>query len=92
MFFDYQSLGDGYSWSAVFFLTGAKRYQETENFHVLEYLYRYERDGVKESRYIFPFMMLRQSPERRQFSFCWRLYERTTEKGRVSGHFMFIPF
>jgi|GEM_PF-7047691 len=92
LFYDYEALNGETKWNTFFFLAGGRNGKDASMFHLLEYLYRYEREGQTRSQFIFPFIMTQTAPDRHTFSFLWRVYDRTVTPEKVSGHIMFIPF
>ena len=81
-----------FHWRFMGFLAGGEKNGEREQCQVLQFFYRYRRDGRKMEKIYFPFVSIREDGTRRRFSFLGRVYQRTETAGKTSGYFLFIPF
>ncbi len=65
----------------------------SDDFHVLGFLYRYQKKGPAERTFIFPFILKQKDADTEKISFCWRLFNREYKNGKCTGgHILFIPF
>ena len=85
------SNGD-FHWKLFGFLAGGEKIGDREHCHVLQFLYRFRRDGGKMEKVYFPFVSIREDGTSRRFSFLGRIWQKTVKDGRTSGYFLFIPF
>ncbi|MBP5638448.1 MAG: hypothetical protein J6X55_03155, partial [Victivallales bacterium] len=83
--------GDGY-WSLLFGLAGGRKQGDTEQTQVLQFLYRFTRDGQRSEKLIFPFISVQKDGDNVRSSFLWRLWEQHKQNGKSGGHFFFIPY
>ena len=81
-----------FHWRFMGFLAGGEKNGEREQCQVLQFFYRYRRDGRKMEKIYFPFVSIREDGRSRRFSFLGRVYQRTVSGGKTSGYFLFIPF
>lgn len=81
-----------HSWRAFLLLAGGEKKGAREKTQILHFFYRYNKEGVKEEKLIFPFISIQKDKDYERISFLWRLYERTIKNGRTSGHIFFIPY
>ncbi|MBP5182738.1 MAG: hypothetical protein J6331_06905, partial [Lentisphaeria bacterium] len=85
------SNGD-FRWHTFFYLAGGEKKGEQEKTQVLHFFYRFNKEGAKEEKLIFPFISLQKDENFERTSFLWRVYEKTVKNGKTSGHIFFIPF
>jgi hypothetical protein len=81
-----------FHWRLLGILAGGEKNGNREHCHVLQFLYRYRRDGRKLEKIYFPFVSIRENGADRRFSFLGRIYQKTVKNGRTSGYVLFIPF
>ena len=81
-----------FHWRLLGILAGGEKNGNREHCHVLQFLYRYRRDGQKMEKIYFPFISIREDGPDRRFSFLGRVYQKTVRNGRTSGYVLFIPF
>ena len=81
-----------FHWRFMGFLAGGGKNGDREQCHVLQFLYRFRRDGRKMEKIYFPFVSIREDGTKRRFSFLGRVYQRTESEGKTSGYFLLIPF
>ena len=81
-----------FHWKLLGFLAGGEKNGNREHCHVLQFLYRFSRDGSKMEKVYFPFVSIREDGTSRRFSFLGRIWQKTVKDGRASGYFLFIPF
>ena len=81
-----------FHWRFMGFLAGGGKNGDREQCHVLQFLYRFRRDGRKMEKIYFPFISIREDGTKRRFSFLGRIYQRTEAEGKSSGYILFIPF
>jgi len=81
-----------FHWRFMGFLAGGEKNGDREQCQVLQFFYRYRRNGRKMEKIYFPFVSIREDGTRRRFSFLGRVYQRTVSEGKTSGYFLFIPF
>ena len=81
-----------FHWRLLGILAGGEKNRNREHCHVLQFLYRYRRDGKKMEKIYFPFVSIRKNGADRRFSFLGRIYQKTVKNGRTSGYVFFIPF
>ena len=85
------SNGD-FRWHTFLYLAGGEKKGEREKTQVLHFFYRFNKEGAKEEKLIFPFISLQKDENFERTSFLWRVYEKTVKNGKTSGHILFIPF
>ena len=81
-----------YKWHFLHFLAGGEKNGTQENVHVLHFLYRKRVDGDKSETLFFPFVSIQKDGQRERVSFLGRVWQKTTENGKSSGYFLFIPW
>ena len=81
-----------FHWRFMGFLAGGEKNGDREQCQILQFFYRYRRDGRKMEKICFPFVSIREDGTRRRFSFLGRVYQRTVSGGKTSGYILFIPF
>ncbi len=64
----------------------------SEEFRILEYLYRHRRENDTESTTVFPFLSWQSAPGKSRFSFMWKFMEFNNVDGKRSGSVFFIPY
>lgn len=82
----------GFRWQTLFKLASGEGASDREDTQVLQLLYRHKRRGNKSETVYFPFVSIQRDGEDSRVRFLWRVWERTVEKGRTSGHILFIPY
>lgn len=81
-----------HSWRVFLFLAGGEKKGAREKTQFLHFFYRFNKEGDKEEKLIFPFITIQKDKGYKKISFLWRFYERTVKNGRTSGHILFIPY
>ena len=81
-----------HKWSLLCLLLRSAKTPEKSHFSVLEFLYRYRREGKRTSVLCFPFVTVNTDEKSSEWSFLYRFLHFRNEKSRVSGHICFIPF
>ena len=81
-----------YKWHFLHILAGGEKNGTQENVHVLHFLYRKRVDGDKSETLFFPFVSIQKDGQRERVSFLGRVWQKTTENGKSSGYFFFIPW
>jgi hypothetical protein len=76
----------------MWFLLHGEKAPEKEHFSVLEFLFRYRREGKRTSVLCFPFVTVNSDEKSSEWSFLYRLFRFRSEKGKKSGYLFFIPF
>jgi hypothetical protein len=79
-------------WRFMWFLLHGEKAPEKEHFSVLEFLFRYRREGKRTSVLCFPFVTVNSDEKSSEWSFLYRLFRFRNEKGKKSGYLFFIPF
>ena len=81
-----------FSWHLLGILAGGEKNGARETCHVLQFLYRFSREGCKVEKIYFPFVSIREDGPDRRFSFLGRVYQKTVKADRTGGYIFFIPF
>ena len=85
--------GKGFhQWRFMWFLLHGAKAPEKEHFSVLEFLYRYRREGKRTSLLCFPFITVNKDEKSSEWSFLYRLFRFRNEGNKRSGYIFFIPF
>ncbi|MDD3117978.1 MAG: hypothetical protein PHQ27_02245 [Victivallales bacterium] len=92
LLFDLDRFGDDYKWDVLFFLARGEKENDRELTAVLEYFYRYHRNGDHSEMLLFPFITRQTAPGKTRTSFLWRLFSYETDHGNSGGYCFFIPF
>ncbi|MBQ6353068.1 MAG: hypothetical protein IJJ28_07365 [Lentisphaeria bacterium] len=79
-------------WHFCGFLAGGEKAGEREHMHVLQYLYRFRRDGKRMEKIYFPFVSIREDEHGSRTSFMGRVWQKTVKDGKSGGYICFIPF
>ena len=82
----------GFRWHVLFKLATGEGTPDREDTQVLQLLYRHKRRGTQSETVYFPFVSIQRDGEDSRVRFLWRVWERTVEKGKTSGHILFIPY
>ena len=81
-----------FKWHFCHILAGGEKEGDREQKHVLQYLYRYRRDGKRVEKLCFPFISIREDEQSSRVSFMGRVWQRTIRDGKKSGYLFFIPY
>ncbi|MDD3117979.1 MAG: hypothetical protein PHQ27_02250 [Victivallales bacterium] len=92
LLFDVDRFGDNYKWHVLFFLARGEKENDRELNAILEYFYRYRRNGDHSEMLLFPFITRQTAPGKTRTSFLWRLFSYETDHGYSGGYCFFIPF
>ncbi len=65
---------------------------DKSDLRVFGFLYREKHDGDSSEYLCPPFLFLQKTPERRYWSFLYRVFDYEVIDGRTSGHILFIPW
>ena len=87
---DYHN-GD-YKWHLFGILAGGEKNGDREHSHVLQFLYRYRRDGKRVEKIYFPFISIREDGHGSRTSFMGRIWQKTVKDGKSGGYIFFIPY
>ena len=79
-------------WHLLGILAGGEKNGDREHSHVLQFLYRYRRDGRRTEKIYFPFISIREDEHGSRTSFMGRIWQRTVRDGKSGGYFFFIPY
>jgi hypothetical protein len=80
------------NWRFCGVLAGGEKRGDREHMHVLQFLYRYRRDGKRMEKIYFPFISIREDENESRVSFMGRIWQRTERNGKSGGYFFFIPY
>ena len=80
------------NWHLCGVLAGGEKRGDREHTHVLQFLYRYRRDGKRMEKIYFPFISIREDENESRVSFMGRVWQRTERNGKSGGYFFFIPY
>ena len=81
-----------YKWHFCGILAGGEKNGDREHSHVLQFLYRYRRDGRRVEKIYFPFISIREDEHGSRTSFMGRVWQRTVKDGKSGGYIFFIPY
>ena len=81
-----------YKWHWLGILAGGEKNGDREHSHVLQFLYRYRRDGRRMEKIYFPFVSIREDEHGSRTSFMGRVWQRTVKDGKTGGYIFFIPY
>ena len=81
-----------YSWHAFLNLAGGEKKGAKERKQFLHFFYRFNKEGSKEEKLIFPFISVQKDKDFEKTSFLWRVFEKTVKNGKTSGYVFFIPY
>ena len=81
-----------YSWHAFLNLAGGEKKGTKERKQFLHFFYRFNKDGDKEEKLVFPFISIQKDKDFEKTSFMWRIFEKTVKNGKTSGYIFFIPY
>jgi hypothetical protein len=81
-----------YNWHCLGFLAGGEKTGDREHTHVLQFLYRFRRDGKRTEKICFPFISIREDEHGSRTSVMGRVWQKTVKDGRTSGYVFFIPY
>ena len=81
-----------YKWHWLGILAGGEKNGDREHSHVLQFLYRYRRDGRRVEKIYFPFISIREDEHGSRTSFMGRVWQRTVKNGKSGGYVFFIPY
>ena len=81
-----------YKWHWCGILAGGEKSGDREHSHVLQFLYRYRRDGKRVEKIYFPFVSIREDEHGSRTSFMGRLWQKTVRDGKTGGYIFFIPY
>ena len=87
---DYHN-GD-WNWRFCGILAGGEKNGDREHSHVLQFLYRYRRDGKRTEKIYFPFVSIREDEHGSRTSFMGRVWQRTVRGGKSGGYIFFISY
>ena len=59
---------------------------------MLQFLYRYRRDGKRTEKIYFPFVSIREDEHGSRTSFMGRVWQKTVKDGKSGGYIFFIPY
>ena len=79
-------------WHTFCYLASGEKNGKTESAQVLQFLYRYNREGEREEKLIFPFISIQKDKNFERVSFLWRLFETHRKDGKKGGYIFFIPY
>lgn len=79
-------------WHCCGVLAGGEKTGDREHTHILQYLYRYRRDGKRMEKICFPFISVREDEHGSRVSFMGRIWQRTIRDGKTGGYICFIPY
>lgn len=79
-------------WHTFCYLASGEKNGKTESAQVLQFLYRYNREGEREEKLIFPFISIQKNKNFERVSFLWRLFETHRKDGKKGGYIFFIPY
>lgn len=66
---------------------------DSDDLHVLGFLYRYQKKKDAEREFIFPFILRQKDAGRESISFAWHLFQRNYSGGECTGGYLFfIPY
>ncbi|UDQ98216.1 hypothetical protein AAEX28_14695 [Lentisphaerota bacterium WC36G] len=94
IFMQKTQFNNDYEWNFLWFLAQGRQQDDFETVNILQYLYRYERVGNKESRNFFPAISYFKDKDenKSKLSFFWRLLNLEKDNDKTKGHILFIPF
>ena len=96
MLYRQQALGEEYRWhgpgSFDFSPCSGYHVGEKKELQILQFLYRYHRQGDREQSIFFPGCNFVRQGNNTRFSFWYRVWEYQVKDGEISGYFLFIPF
>ena len=92
LLFDVDWFGADYDWNVFFYLARGEKSKDRELTAVLEYFYRWRRDGENAETLIFPFISRQTAPGKTRISFLWRVYAHENDRGKIGGYLFFIPY
>ena len=81
-----------YKWHWCGILAGGEKNGDREHSHVLQFLYRYRRDGKRTEKICFPFISIREDEHGSRTSFMGRVWQKTVRDGKSGGYIFFIPY
>ena len=81
-----------YSWHAFLNLAGGEKKGTKERKQILHFFYRFNKEGEREEKLIFPFISVQKDKDSERISFLWRIFETTVKNGKRSGYVFFIPY
>ena len=81
-----------WNWRFCGILAGGEKQGDREHSHVLQFLYRYRRDGKRTEKIYFPFVSIREDEHGSRTSFMGRVWQKTVKDGKSGGYIFFIPY
>ena len=81
-----------YNWHWMGFLAGGEKTGDREHTHILQFLYRFRRDGKRAEKICFPFISIREDEHGSRTSVMGRVWQKTVKDGKTGGYILFIPY